>query len=200
VTFAFPTSPRRRISYSSGVRRTSIFGSFLAFVLVVGSAAFGQDQPTQPSAASSVEPLIGTWRYSGSAAHGAEIVNRAIGRTVEPMNLIVRGFAADRLRGKNQLVQRIAISRTSDGFRIVYDGSRTYQTPTNQWRVHNFQGESLRVLIRENNGSLVQMFRSDSGTRRNVYRIVGEGRMRFEVNVQSPSLPRAMSYQLTYRR
>ena len=39
-----------------------------------------------------------------------------------------------------------------------------------------------------------------SGTRRNVFRMSGSDRIRLEVTVQSPSLPRAMTYNLTYRR
>ena len=49
-------------------------------------------------------------------------------------------------------------------------------------------------------GALVQLFRSDGGTRRNVYRMLPDGRMRLEVTVQSDQLPRDMSYQLVYRQ
>jgi len=169
-----------------------------AALLLLGLAALpalGQDADGPPE-----EAFNGTWRYAGSAQHGTQIIHRAVDRCVEPMNFIVRGIAAGRLRDKNQLVQRIEVNVGGGNARIVFDGNRTYRTGLGAWRSHTFGGDSIRVQIRESRGSLVQLFRSDSGSRRNVYRMMPNGQMRLEVTVQAESLERDMNYRLLYRR
>lgn len=157
--------------------------------------ALGQDD-----AAGDLDRFVGSWRYTGSPSQGAAIINDAVGEAVEPMNFIVRGFAADRLRGKNPLVRRIEIAERGGNVRVTFDGDRTYEAPPGQWRTHRFGGESVRVQFRVRGDSLVQLFRTDGGSRRNVYRVTGDGRMRLEVTVQSDQLPRDMRYRLSYRR
>jgi len=152
----------------------------------------------EPAAPPAAERFNGTWRYSRSAAAGTAIIHRAVDHTVDPMNFIIRPIAAGRLRDKNPLVQRIEIHVSGGEARIVFDGHRTYRTPLGQWRTHHFDGDAIQVQIRERGGSLVQLFRSDSGTRRNVYRMLPNGNMRLEVTVQSDSLPQDMHYQLVY--
>ncbi len=159
--------------------------------------ALGQDTAADTTAA---EQFNGTWRYTGSAQHGTQIIHRAVDRTVEPENFIVRSIAAGRLRDKNPLVRRIEINVSGGNARIVFDGNRTYRTALGAWRTHTFDGDSIRVQIREHGGALVHLFRSDSGTRRNVYRMMPNGQMRLEVTVQANSLERDMTYRLLYRR
>lgn len=167
----------------------------VALLALAAVPAMGQDD-----AAAGPERFNGTWRYNGSAASGQRIIERQVERTVAPMNIFIRAIAAGRLRGKNQLVRRIEINVANDNARIVFDGSRTYRTGLGQWRNHTFDGDQLRVQIRERNGSLVQLFRSDGGSRRNIYSILPDGNMRLQVTVQSDQLPRDMTYRLTYRR
>ena len=164
----------------------------LAFALALPSLAAAQDE--------GVERFAGTWRYSGSAESGTRIIHRAVDRTVEDMNIFVRAIAAGRLRDKNQLVRRIQITVSGDTVTVEFDGNRTYRTQLGQWRRHTFDGDSINVQFRYRNGALVQLFRSDSGSRRNVYRILDDGRMRLDVTVQSDQLPQDMRYGLVYRQ
>lgn len=182
-------------------RRARIFGRVrtrvlvvIAFVLLsVAGVASGQE-------AAGLDRYVGHWRYDGTPEHGQRIIEAAVGRAVDGMGFIVSDIAAGRLRGKNQLVREIVISQAGDRVRIAFDGTRVYETALEQWTPHHTpDGESVSVLHRYHQGSLVQLFRSDSGTRRNVFRMSGD-RIRLEVTVQSPSLPRAMTYSLTYRR
>lgn len=167
--------------------------------LCVALPAFGQANGGAP-AASGIERFVGTWRYAGTPEQGREIIHRAVDYTVEPMNFITRGFAAGRLRDKNQLIRNIEIAAPGDSIRVTFDGERTYQTPPNQWRVHTFQGEDVNVVLRPRGDVLVQLFRSESGLRRNVYRLVDDDTMHLEVTVQSDQIPRDMRYRLEYRR
>lgn len=152
---------------------------FLALTMMT-STAFAQEAA---AAEPSVEQFAGTWRYSGSAQSGTRIIERSVDRTVEPMNIFVRAIAAGRLRGKNQLVRSIQITVSGQNVTVVFDGNRTYRTTLGSWRSHTFDGDSINVQFRYRGGTLVQLFRSDSGTRRNVYRIMPDGRMRLEVTV-----------------
>ena len=162
--------------------------------------AHAQDDAAEEAADEGVTRFAGTWRYSGSAASGTQIISRAVDRTVEPMNIFIRAIAAGRLRGKNQLVRRITISVSGETVTVDFDGNRSYRAQLGQWRRHTFDGDSINVQFRYQRGSLVQLFRSDGGSRRNVYRMLPNGRMRLDVTVQSEQLPRDMRYQLVYRQ
>lgn len=150
--------------------------------------------------ASDLERFTGTWEYAGTREQGTQIIHDAVDRTVESMNFMTRGFAADRLREKNPLVERIDISTEGDELQVVFDGERHYRAPLNQWRAHTFQDETVRVQFRQQDDSLVQLFGTESGVRRNVYRLLGDDRMQLEVTIQSEQIPRDMRYELDYRR
>ena len=175
-------------------------------LLVVPAALFaptalGQDEGGAAAPAEAgVSRFAGTWSYSGSHDHGTQIISRAVDRTVDPMNIFVRAIAAGRLRGKNPLVSRIVIAVDGENIRVEFDGNRTYRAALGQWRRHSFDGETINVQFRYTGGALVQLFRTDGGSRRNVYRIMPDGRLRLEVTVQSDQLPSDMHYQLLYRR
>ena len=186
-----------RLALTRSNTARSLTMSLALSLLCAPSAVLAQEAEAADEGASR---FAGTWRYTQSAQHGAEVINRAVGHTVEPMNIFVRAIAAGRLRGKNPLVRRIAMTVNGDNVQVVFDGNRTYRAPMNQWRSHTFDGNTVRVQFRYRNGALVQLFRSDGGTRRNVYRLRANGTMSLSVTVQSPQLPRDMNYTLIYRR
>lgn len=173
--------------------------TLLAFFVTPFASGDAAGQETA-SASRGPERFNGTWRYASSAAHGRDVIERAVVRAVDGMNFITQPIATGRLRGKNPLVQRIQITLSATNARVVFDGSRTYQGALDAWTPHTFDGETLNVQFRHRADSIVQLFRSDGGTRRNVYRLMPNGGMRLEVTLQSGSLPRAMTYSLDYRR
>ena len=165
----------------------------LALLCLTG-VAYGQDAP-------SVDDFVGHWRLDGSEAHGRQVIERAVGRAVDGMGFIVTDIAAGRLRGKNPLVRNIAIEHNGDHVLINFDNSRRYDTALGQWTPHQTpDGDTARVQHRYHGGALVQLFRTDAGSRRNVFRLQPDGKMRLDVTVQSPQLPRDMHYSVTYRR
>lgn len=170
--------------------------SLVALAAGLGPVAAGQDSA---GGATGAARLNGSWRFASSAAAGRQTIERAITRAVDGMNFITQPIATGRLRDKNPLVQRFEIQIANGNARVVFDGRRTYRGALDAWTPHRFDGESLSVQFRDRGDSLVQLFRTDSGTRRNIYRVLPDGRMRLEVTVQSGSLPRDMTYQLTYR-
>lgn len=178
------------------VRILPILLAFCALALVIAPAALGQ----QETAAEGAARFNGNWRYAGSASHGREIIERAVVRAVDGMNFITQPIATGRLRDKNPLVRRIDIDATDDSVRVVFDRGRTYRGQLDQWTDHRFDGDTVRVQFRHRGDALVQLFRTDSGSRRNVYRLKRDGRLQLDVTVQSGSLPRDMTYTLLYRR
>lgn len=172
----------------------------LVVALAIPLAATSSHAQEEAAAEEGVERFAGTWRYAGSAQSGTQIISRAVDRTVDPMNIFVRAIAAGRLRDKNPLVRRITITVTGETVNVDFDGNRSYRTTLGQWRRHTFDGDSINVQFRYQRGSLVQLFRTDGGSRRNVYRMMPNGQMRLEVTVQSDQLPRDMTYRLSYRR
>ena len=181
------------------VRVVPAFLAILAFFALPFPPGEARGQEV-PAASAGPERFNGTWRYAQSAQHGRDVIERAIRRAVDGMNFITQPIATGRLRDKNPLVRRIEIQVTNDRARVVFDGDRTYRGALNEWTTHRFDGETLNVQFRHRSDSLVQLFRSDSGTRRNVYRLMPNGNLRLEVTVQSGSLPRDMVYRLDYRR
>lgn len=167
-----------------------------ALAFVATPAALGQEGGGDEG----IERFNGTWRYSSSASHGRNVIERAITRAVDGMNFITQPIATGRLRDKNPLVRRIQIDCNSSRCRVVFDGSRTYRGALGQWTNHTFDGDTIRVQFRHRGDAIVQLFRTDSGSRRNVYRMLPDGRLRLEVTVQSGSLPRDMTYRLVYRQ
>lgn len=171
--------------------------SFCALALVLTPAALGQQEGAAPQG---VERFNGNWRYAGSASHGRDIIERAVVRAVDGMNFITQPIATGRLRDKNPLVNRIDIDAAGNSVRVVFDRGRTYRGQLGQWTDHSFDGEQVRVQFRDRDGALVQLFRTDSGSRRNIYRLKSDGRLQVDITVQSGSLPRDMTYTLLYRR
>lgn len=171
----------------------------LALVLVPLSPSTPVAHGQEGEASSGPDRFNGTWRFNGSASSGRQTIEAAVERAIDGMNFITQPIARGRLRDKNPLVRRIEINLAPPNCRVVFDGSRTYRGNLNAWTPHTFDGDTVRVQFRHREDSIVQMFRTDSGSRRNVYRLLPNGRMRLEVTVQAGSLPRAMSYRLTYR-
>ncbi len=170
-----------------------------ALAFVASPVARGQEGDAPAAADQGPARFNGTWRYAGSPSSGQQIIERAITRAVDGMNFITQPIATGRLRDKNPLVRRIDINLTSTDARVVFDGNRTYRGQLNTWTNHTFDGDTVRVEFRHRGDSIVQLFRTDSGTRRNVYRLMPNGQLRLEVTVQSGSLPRDMTYRLNYR-
>ena len=170
-----------------------------AVVAAPATPARGQDEGAA-AASSGHERFRGTWRYAGSAAHGEAIIERAVVAAVDGMNFITQPIATGRLRGKNPLVRSLEFTTTDTHIRVVFDGNRTYRTPIGGWANHTVDGAQVRVQFRIRGDSIVQLFRSDGGTRRNVYTLLPNGQLRLAVTVQSGSLPRDMTYRLNYRQ
>lgn len=182
------------------MRRFAWLGPVLLTLIAFFAVPVASGQEAERAPAPGPERFNGTWRYAESAQRGRDIIERAVVRAVHGMNFITQPIATGRLRGKNPLVQRIEINLTATNARVVFDGSRTYRGALDAWTPHTFDGETLNVQFRQRGDALVQLFRSDGGSRRNVYRLMPNGTMRLEVTLQSSSLPRNMTYTLTYRR
>jgi hypothetical protein len=126
-------------------------------------------------------------------------LEKAIEAVVEHMNLFVRDIARSRLRDTNRVASSLVIQR--DGPRITVSlDDRTYSAELGgaPVTVRGSTGDSLRLTHRLHGQRLVQTFEGERGSRINTFYVDGEGRLRLDVVVRSPQLPRDLLYRLSY--
>lgn len=145
----------------------------------------------------------GTWRLDHTPEEGGRILDAAADRAASAMNYFIRSIARGRLREGTHLNRRIVL-RFEEGDRIFvqFDGRDSYTTRIGRTeRRRGEDGEEMRVTQRfRDNGSLEQVFETDSGTRWYVYTPLPDGRMRVETTTGSPRMPQPMYFTLDYRR
>jgi hypothetical protein len=118
---------------------------------------------------------------------------------VEEINFFVRGIARDRLRDANQIPSRIVIRR--DGRTIIVsqdDRTQAAELGGPPVQVKGSAGDDLRLTYRARDGRLVQSFEGERGSRINTFFIDESGRMRVDVVVRSPRLPKDLRYRLSF--
>lgn len=144
----------------------------------------------------------GEWRYDGSDAQGRRIIANAIDRGVEDMFFLARGIARGRLEDANRFSPTLRFAFPADRIAITFERRFSYSTPADgSWRrVTDPEGETVSCSQRFSRGRIVQVFRSDEGTRTNVFHTVSEQRLRFHVTLEADALPAPIRYRLDYRR
>lgn len=182
-----------------------------AAALVLAAAAFWpssavmQDAPSDPRFEQFRERFHGTWHRAVPEARARRIVDSAIERTVNAMNFFVRGIARDQLRENTPLNARIDLLFGNDGtITVVFDndrGRRYRSRPGRTVRVRTPSGDEMRVTQRLHaDGRLEQVFETGQGTRWNVYRATGEGRIEVDATTQGMMMPQPMLFTFEYTR
>ena len=170
-------------------------------VLVV--AAMGLLMAQAPQAEpEGADRFAGTWRYQGTPAEGRSIITRAIESATDDMFFVTRGVARGRLEDKNQFTREVEFGFPPGRIRIGFDMS-SYETPASgrSVQVETPDGETARLSQRLVNGRLLQVFRTDEGTRTNAFMVSPDGStLRYQVRVDSDQLPQPVRYRLFYRR
>jgi len=167
---------------------------------LLGSAQ--QTESSEAAAADDASRYAGNFRFSQSRSAGQGIINGAIERDTEDMSFVTRGIARGRLEDKNSLVSSIDIAVRDGNIVIRLDGRR-YTAPADGSRASatDPQGNSIQISHAYRNGKIIQTFYSDSGQRRNVFTLGGNGTtMQLNVRVTSDSLSGPVRYGLRYRR
>jgi hypothetical protein len=146
----------------------------------------------------------GTWVLAVAPDAAQRTIDQAIDRAASAMSFVVRGVARPLLRDNTPVNRRIVLEFPGDqrlrarfpdtGFDATTRIGRTERARTQD-------GDPMRVTQRfRDDGSLEQVFQADRGTRWNVYRSEGDGRLVVESTVQGDMMPQPMRFSLRYRR
>lgn len=195
---------RLSTSFAASVAVASLALLSVALVSVSTAPATAQPRDSSSRFGEFRRRFGGTWFLATSAESAQEIVDRAIERAVNAMNMILRPLARPMLRDNTPLNRRIVLDfQDSERLRVRFPDTG-WETTTRVGRTEPAQtheGDSMRVTQRlHEDGSLEQVFQADRGTRWNVYRTEAEGRMTVESIVQGDMMPRPMRFTLRYRR
>lgn len=172
-------------------QRTLALLSALAVALTLSAA---------PAAAQANDALRGTFTLNREAS---DDVQAAINQTVQRMNFVTRPVARGRLRNTNQPYQRVTIAWADGNVTTTIDDRAPITSPANGTKVRwtREDNETLDLSTAWRNGTIVQRFEAEDGTRENAYSVSPDGRtMTINVTVTSPRLPRPLTYKLVYNR
>ncbi|MCA9659803.1 MAG: hypothetical protein KC486_15780 [Myxococcales bacterium] len=161
----------------------------------------------RPAAATKPPPppqarLAGEYRYVGGAAQKQRLAD-TIDQTVQQLNALIRNIGRRRLTESNQV--RDAIKIAVDGDRVtttfVPGGTvtATLDGPQVDWTTDT--GGKVKVKMSIVKGRLVQDFKGEDGSRRNVFTVDSTGdKMTMSVTISSSRLTTPMKYALSYKR
>jgi hypothetical protein len=149
--------------------------------------------------APTADAFVGSWTY---ADQPSDVIERAIERGIDDMNFITKPIARRRLRATNNPYSTVEIRHAEGRITTVLEG-RAISSPedgsTIDWRRED--GEMLRVATSIRNGTLVQSFTAEDGSREAVYSVSPDGRrLTMQVTIRSDRLPAPIVYRLLYDR
>jgi hypothetical protein len=146
------------------------------------------------------EPLAGQYRLDPKAS---DDISNAIESQTASMNFITRPIARSRLKKTNPAYSTVAIAFPGNNISITLDQRKAIVFPANgnavKWTRED--GETFDVNGKVVNGTLTQAFVAEDGRRANTYVLSPDGKMMtLNVRVDSPRLPKPVTYKLVYRR
>lgn len=153
-----------------------------------------------PTAFAADEPFAGTYRLDPKASDNIE---KAIESQTASMNFITRPIARGRLKKTNPAYSTIAIGFPANEISVTLDQRKPIAFPASgssvKWTRED--GETFDLSGRVANGVLTQAFVAEDGRRTNTYTLSPDGKtLTLNVKVESPRLPKPVTYKLVYHR
>lgn len=151
------------------------------------------------SAQDSQSTLIGRWTL---AQHQEGVIERAIEHGIDDMSFVTKPIARRRLQATNDAYSSIELRIAQGTVTTVLEG-RPIDSPGDgspiRWTRED--GEAMQVATALRNGTLVQTFTAEDGSRENVYSVSPDGRrLTLQVTIRSGRLPQPVTYRLAYDR
>ena len=167
-----------------------------AFVCAVAAQMLVAAPLCAQEAAASVD---GTWRL---AQQPADVIETAIERGIDDMSFVTKPIARRRLRATNDAYATVEVRIGGADVTTVLAG-RAITSPADgraiRWRRED--GEVMQVSTSLRDGTLVQTFTAEDGSRENVYSVSPDGRrLTLQVTIRSGRLPAPIVYRLLYDR
>jgi len=126
-------------------------------------------------------------------------INAAIEQAISQANYVIRPILRGRLRHTNPLHNTVSISHTGGKFTIRFDIQPAMTSPDTgaQVKFTDLYQETFELSTQLNGSSLVQTLRGEDQTTISTFRL-SANRLKISVTVQSPSLPKPLTYALVY--
>lgn len=128
-------------------------------------------------------------------------VDKAVDKSVEKMNFVIRPIARARLAKSSRPPSIIAIT-VSDSIKISLETISVIAPADGRfvpWNRPN--GEIAQISMRLDGERLMTTFKGTEGTRRNTFTLLDSGRtLAMDVLVESSRLPEPLRYRLRYTR
>lgn len=180
-------------------------GSKLALYLLVplSLALFASEAHPQDDFGAFEERFEGRWRLASSMEQAERVRDRAAEQAASAFNVFIRPIAGSRLRDGTSVSRGIELAFEEERrrIRVRFDESSYVSEVGETVRVRRADGTPMRLTQRfRDDGSLEQVFQTDSGTRWYVYRSTGADTMRVESTIDSERMPQPMHFALDYRR
>lgn len=144
----------------------------------------------------------GVYRFSGGATE-REKVPEAVERSVDGMFFISRGIAYDRLLHVCEICSSYTLSFSNGAVEIRSPCQLPDKSPDDGSEVDHTTkaGDASKLSMRFVEGTLVQDFRGDEGSRRVVWALAADAEgLSVHITITSKHLPHPVDYTLSYRR
>jgi hypothetical protein len=152
---------------------------------------------TTLSLAAQESAFSGVWKYTSDSG-----IPAAIEETVKDMNFIKRPIARGRLKDTNPAYQKVTMTTGAQEISIQYDARTPIKTPANgtaaPWTRED--GKTFQVTAKVDGARLVQTFKNEEGERTNLWQVGADGKLALSVTVKSGSLPKPLTYTITFTR
>ena len=175
-------------------RPLRLLGGGVCLMLITGAqrGAVGVDPPPKGAAQYALMP------------DSSESIKAAIDTTVRHMNFITRPIARSRLSKINPTPQRMRVDLEADTVSVAFDSGNPVVTPLNGQTVpwlNPLTGETNQAHATVSGDTVRQTIIAHDGERENALIFSEDGqRLRLHVTVTSHRLPRALVYDLMFRK
>lgn len=178
-------------------RRSAYAFAALAAVFTTPAAAVDTPAPED------LERFMGSYQYV-DGARDRRSWSQGVERSVNSLNVMIRGFAAGQIRQSVRPERRIAFEEAGAGrVRVRFDDwVSPPMSPTGATRqTTDWQGNSTRFSLHLRGEQLVVRSAASPGTRESFFSLSPDNAYLFmQVRVGSSRLPESIRYTLTYRR
>jgi hypothetical protein len=141
--------------------------------------------------------FTGAWKHVADSG-----IDAAIEATVKDLNFIKRPIARGRLKETNPAYQKVSFTTGAQEISIQYDARTPIKTPASGQAVPwtREDGKVFQVTAKVEGTRLVQTFKNDEGERTNLWQVGADGKLVVAVTVKSGSLPKPLTYTITFGR
>lgn len=187
------------ITKTNNIRRQQIavFGILGSIAL---SVAFSHTAAAKPPA--DLARFNGHYVYAKSSAHGEKVIERALEKAFEHLNIALRTIAKAALNNRKQklLIQNINIW-IDDTVNVKLDDQPAIAKLDVPKKIKNPEGNDAKLLYRFRGGKLEQILSSSRGSISTIYKLEADGKtLHRYTTIKGDKLKHPIRIKLTYKR